>query len=205
IAAVLVNLQALVFAVMAAFAQGTSDGDDPGGRPLPGNKAAQQLRKQLRDPDPKERLQAAFGVGDMARELNKTVPELMALLYDGRKNVRGAAAESLGLIGPPAKIAYPALADVNRIDSEESVRAKAKDAMKRIGAPAGADVAGLLELLTDKKSPRQVRANAALSLALVGAEAKVATPALEEALTDADAAVRVCAAQALWALAGRQA
>src|SRR5207249_4633020 len=117
----------------------------------------------------------------MARELNKTVPELMALLGDSQKNVRGAAADSLGVIGPPAKIAYPALADANRIDSEESVRAKAKDAMKRIGAPGSGDVALLLELLTDKKAPRQVRANAALSLALVGPDARAAVPALEEA------------------------
>src|SRR5205823_5590886 len=80
LAAVLVNLEAIVFAALAAGAQGPPDGDDLSGRPLHGNKAVLQLRKQLKDPDAKERLQAAFGVGELARELNKTVPELMALL-----------------------------------------------------------------------------------------------------------------------------
>jgi HEAT repeat protein len=205
LAALAVNLQALIVAVVAAVAAPPAEADNPAPRPQPANTAIQQLRQSLKDPDQKERLHAAFAVGELARDLSKTVLELMALLHDGQRNVRAAAAESLGLIGPQARIAYAILADVNRSDNDEIVRNKSKEAMKKIGPPTGSDVAAMMEVFADKKAPKQMRGAAALTLALIGNDARATVPALEEALNESDPAVRVSAAQALWVLVGRQA
>jgi HEAT repeat protein len=205
VAALLVNLQALIFAAAAAIAGPAEEVNAPANRPPTAATVMARLRQQLKDVDQRERLQAAFSVVELARDLNKSTLDLMALLKDPQKDVRAAAAEALGLAGPQARIAYPALAEVNRADADENVRGKAKEALKKIGQPGSADVAVMIDTFSDRRQPRQARAAAALVLGLIGAEARVAVPALEEGLKDPEAVIRVSAAQALWQLAGRQA
>ena len=66
------------------------------------------------------------------RELGSAVLEISTLLSDGRHTVRRAAAETLGYMGPPARLAYPALLEAARSDSDEQVRQKAEGALKKI-------------------------------------------------------------------------
>jgi predicted Zn finger-like uncharacterized protein len=204
VAALLVNLQALVIATVGAVAGPPEDTVTPANRPLAAGTVITRLRQQLKDSEPRERLQAAFSLVELARDLNKSTLDLMALLKDPQKDVRAAAAEALGLIGQQARIAYPALEEANRTDGDANVRTKAREAMKKIGQPGLSDVAVMIDSFSDRKQPRQARAAAALVLGLIGAEARVAVPALEEGLQDPDAMVRVSAVQALWQLAGRQ-
>jgi predicted Zn finger-like uncharacterized protein len=139
IAAVLVNLQALVLAFVAPANWQPTDTDQEA------NKAAAttvaQLRGKLKDADSKERMKAAYAVRDLAAEIDKTVPDLLTLLGDKQAKVRAAALEALGQIGTEARIAYPLVAERQRSDPDDNVRNKAKDALKRIGAPTAADVA----------------------------------------------------------------
>jgi predicted Zn finger-like uncharacterized protein len=205
IAALAVNLQALVMAMLVAFAPEPKELDFPIAPVQAHQSPVSQLRLALKDPDSKERQHAAFAVRDLARDLNKAVLDLIALLRDPERTVRAASAEALGLIGLQARLAYPALADVNRNDRDAIVREKARDALKKIGPPTAADVAAEVEMLADKKAPKPARAAAAQCLALVGSDALVAVPALEVALRDADPSIRVSAAEALWALVGKEA
>jgi predicted Zn finger-like uncharacterized protein len=200
IAAVLVDLQAILFAATAVFAGSPEENRPAPLRPPTASTVVARLRQQLKDSDEKERLQAAFALTELARDLNKSVLDLMNLLADPQRNTRAAAAEALGLIGPQARIAYPALAGANRADSDENVRTKAKEAMKKIAPPGPADVAFMVDTFSDRKQLRQLRAAAAQVLGLIGNEARVTVPALEEGLKDPDAQVRVSAALALWLL-----
>jgi predicted Zn finger-like uncharacterized protein len=202
-AAVLVNLQALVLAFVApATSQPTGTDQEPSKAPA---TPIALLRGKLKDADPKERMKAAYAVRDLAAEIDKTVPDLLTLLGDKQAKVRAAAIEALGQIGPEARIAYPLVADKQRSDPDDNVRNKAKDALKKIGAPTAADVAMLQGVFTDKKSGKQMRVAAALSLALIGNDARGAIQPLEEGLKDSEGSVRVASAHALWKLIGRQA
>jgi predicted Zn finger-like uncharacterized protein len=203
VAAVLVNLQALVMAFMAP-ANWQSTGTDQEANKAPATTIA-QLSGKLKDADPKERMKAAYVVRDLAAEIDKTVPDLLTLLYDKQFKVRLAALEALGQIGPEARIAYPLVAERQRSDADENVRNKAKDALKKIGAPTAGDVAMLQGVFTDKRSGKLMRVAAALSLGLIGNDARSAIQPLEEGLKDSEGSVRVAAAQALWKLVGRQA
>jgi predicted Zn finger-like uncharacterized protein len=205
LAAVLVNAQALVFAAAAALAEPPADPEAPAVKGAAGNKAVTALRDRLKHADPRERFQAAFGIGEIARDLTRAVPDLMALLRDPDRSVRGAAADNLATFGPQARLAYPALAEATRADPDETVRLKARDAARKIGAPTEADVGLLLEALTDRKSAKQLRAAAAQAIGQVGGEARAAVRQLEEALKDPEPSVRVSAAEALWALKAKPA
>jgi HEAT repeat protein len=203
LAAVLVNVQALAFATVAVFAQGPGEDDNPVRRP-PANSAIAQLRQTLKDPDSEKRLNAAFAVGDLAHDLNKMVLELMAMVRDPEVRVRRAAAEALGLIGPQARMAYAALLEATREDSDELVRTQSQQAINKIGPPKVSDVAHLLATLDDAKSTRAMKVAAAQNLGLIGADARAtAKENLEAALNNVDAAVRVNAAVALWRVTGR--
>jgi HEAT repeat protein len=205
IAAFLVNVQALVlaFVVPPATSQ-PPDADGPTPKSAPANTVA-QLRQALKSGDAEERMYAAYKVGEVARDLNKTVEELITLLRDNQPaKVKLAAAEALGLIGPQARIAYPILADVNMADDDKNVRDKAKESMDKLGAPTLSDAPLLLDKFKDRKNARHLRAAAAWSLALANANDRTTLQALKEGLRDPDAAVRVGAAHALWLLGERQ-
>ncbi len=105
--------------------------------------------------------------------------------------VRKAAATSLGIIGPEAKVAVPALTKALH-DKELLVRSEAATALGRIGKGA---VPGLIEALQDKDS--EVRYDAAYALGQIGADAEAAVSALIFTLKDTSEPVRSAAAASL--------
>lgn len=101
---------------------------------------------------------------------------------------RAKAASQLGLRGPEAAEAVPALALALR-DSAEPVRLNAAYALGAAGGPA---VPALIEALGSQA--KEVQLGAAYGLALAG---RAAVPALTEALGHADEQARGCTAYAL--------
>jgi len=108
--------------------------------------------------------------------------------------VRGAAARALGLMGPEAEGAVPALIQALR-DQEVLVRANAASALGEIGPEAKDAVPALIQALEDEDS--FVRSQAASGLAGIGPQAKDGVPALIQALEDEDWLVRAQAARGL--------
>ena len=105
--------------------------------------------------------------------------------------VRMAAARSLGIIGPAARAAVPALVGALR-DQETGVRWEAATALGRIGKDS---VPALLEAVWDRDV--KVRHTATYALGAVGPAASAAVPVLIHALQDPDAGVRTSAASSL--------
>lgn len=95
--------------------------------------------------------------------------------------MRTSAAQALGQIGPEAKTAVPALAELLK-DAESYVRSTAAGALGQIGPEAKGAVSGLIELLKDTES--WVRSNALDTLGKIGPEAKPAVPALVKLLKE---------------------
>jgi len=97
---------------------------------------------------------------------------------------RSAAAKSLGLLGPQASAAVPALVQALD-DPHPQVQSEATAALGRIGKTA---VPALTELLTDNHPA--IRRAAAFSLGEMGPQAEGAITALIESLTDSNKDVR---------------
>lgn len=117
-----------------------------------------------------------------------------AFRYVGPPNataVRMAAARSLGIIGPEARTAVPALVGALR-DQETGVRWEAAAALGRIGKDS---VPALIGGLWDRDV--KVRHTATYALGVVGPEADAAIPALIHRLKDLNAGVRASAASSL--------
>ena len=108
--------------------------------------------------------------------------------------VRMAAARALGIIGPEARGAIPALVGALR-DSEAGVRWEAAAALGRIGEDS---VPALVEALWDRDV--KVRHAATYALGAVGPGASAAIPALIHRLKDSDAGVRASAASSLFGI-----
>lgn len=94
---------------------------------------------------------------------------------------RAAAARQLGQIGPPAKVAIPALLQVVKGD-DATVRAKAAEALGQIHSDSRIVVPALISLLNDPNS--NVRTSAAEALAGWGQESRPAVPRLIQLLDD---------------------
>jgi HEAT repeat protein len=153
------------------------------------------------------------------------VPELSRALEDPNPEVRGAAAEAVGRIGPPARGAAPALLGLLGLEQPVEVRRAAVGALGNVGADADAVAPRLLPFLTDEDEgvrsgaerslakfgagvvPRlraaltghgaALRREAAGVLGRIGPDAKDAAKELAQALGDKDPAVRRAAAEAL--------
>jgi HEAT repeat protein len=132
-------------------------------------------------------------IGPVNPEL--TVPLLARLLTDPDLDVELSAANALGLYGPAAAPAVPALATaVGAGDTER--RVAAIHALQGIGKEDSKPAIPALTSALSDADPR-VREAAAEGLGLFGREARSATAALERALTDIEAGVRKAAAGAL--------
>jgi hypothetical protein len=105
VAAALVNVQAGVFALLGG-ALAPTPAHEPAVASGPVSPV-EELRRALKQPDQNARQRAALRVGELARDLAATVLELSTLLRDDNTAVRAAAAETLGQIGPPARLASP--------------------------------------------------------------------------------------------------
>ena len=106
-------------------------------------------------------------------------------------NQRAMAARALGLIGPDARAAIPALGRSLR-DRERSVCWETSAALGRLGKES---VPTLIAALRDPAT--DVRHAAAVALGMIGPEADAAIPALIETLQDKDNAIRYSSAYAL--------
>jgi hypothetical protein len=128
------------------------------------------------------------------------IPGLVAdLAVERDEDMRGEAARDLGLIGPKAHTAVPALVAM-LADRSPHVRLQAADTLVRIGRQVGEAVPVLIEGLRDPDD--EVRLFAARSLAAAGAPAKSAAEALDQvARADPYGSVRRAAAEALGTIA----
>jgi HEAT repeat protein len=155
------------------------------------------------------------------------IPQFIAVLQDGTPAARAKAALHLGLIGPNAGAAAPALAKALN-DPNDAVRNQAVAALAQIGPPAAAALPALreeLKLDTDDyrlrvvealwnigreshsilpvlirvvRDPRNPnRARAAMLLGEMGPEAKAALPVLTEVRREEFSYTRVKADEAL--------
>jgi HEAT repeat protein len=107
---------------------------------------------------------------------------------------RRAAASALGLIGPKAKLAAPALFRATK-DSDDAVRIFAFGALGRIQPDPKLTTPVLMAGLDDPST--NVRRAAAMALGNIGPEARLAAPALFRATKDTDDAVCIFAFGAL--------
>jgi HEAT repeat protein len=122
------------------------------------------------------------------------VPALTELLSDKGADIRIAAAEAFGQIGPLAEPAEPALIRALK-DDDKFVRRKAARILGAIGSRVEETVPALIEALRDEDV--FVRRRAAEALGRIGPAAVTAVPALIEALRDESEICREKAAVAL--------
>ena len=133
------------------------------------------------------------------------VPAFIKLLKDERDEdgeARCNAADYLGMLGPKANAAIPALTELLTNENRE-IRVVGALALWKISHDAKTIVPVLIELLkyeevffgNDKGAT--VRWTAAMALAEIGPEAKAAVPALSNLLKDKIKAVRDAAASAI--------
>jgi HEAT repeat protein/S1-C subfamily serine protease len=115
---------------------------------------------------------------------------------DSRDNrIRTKAIVTLGKIGPPARLAVPALLSTMK-DSDDLVRKETAAALKKIGPPEKSEKPLLEKSLSDG-SP-EVRAYAAEAIGKLGLDARQEVGSLANLIkTDKDASVRHSAAVAL--------
>lgn len=185
--------------------------------------AVDEQIRQLRSRRAWRRAAAAFTLGDMASK--RAVPDLLRVLDDRVRDVRMAAARSLGrvraveTIGPlvaagvsgrvPRDVANLALLDIGPAavphlldlasDPDPAIRSSALELVGLLGAAGDAEP--VLDYLTDPAAA--VRMTTAGALGRLGAAE--ARDALMRALDDRVPAVRAAAANALGQIGGRQA
>ncbi len=140
--------------------------------------------RQLRGPDAAGRQEAVQALGAIGVD---SVPALIAALNDPSPDIRAAATDALGRVGPAAKAALPALTATLK-DTDKAVRQHAAFALGVVDPDDTSVVPSLIELLKD--SDLEVRRHAALSLGRLGPGARPALAALTEASRDADSRFR---------------
>jgi HEAT repeat protein len=122
------------------------------------------------------------------------VPALTGALK--REEIRPTVATILGHIGPPAKKAVPALAEIIKSDKNVRARCESLIALGAIGAEAAEAVPAVIQALNDPQE--KVSYSACYALGRIGPTAIGAKLELQKKLTDPDEFVALAAA---WALA----
>ena len=112
--------------------------------------------------------------------------------------VRLSAAIALGVFGPKAKTAVPALTELLN-DKYMWVPVVAAETLGKIGPEAKTAVPALIELLKRKATDSNVRYEAIRALGAIG-DAKEAIPALTELRKEHNYSVSMAAARALWSI-----
>jgi len=182
----------------------------------PAKAAVPALARRLKDADPQVRIASAAAIAsidpknpdvlpaalaelkgaaeqrrvaaDLLGDLGAvSVPTLSGALKDVDANVRWAAAESLGRIGPAAKAA---VTDLAAALADKEIRSIAADALGSIGKEAKAGVPGLVQIVREEKDP-SLRMTAGVALARIDPSAAgPAAPLFAEALRNPDGRVR---------------
>jgi HEAT repeat protein len=172
-------------------------------------EGAQNLIKQLKDPEASTRRAAARALGEAGPGAKEAVGALADALKDSDAFVRRFAAQALGEIGPAARDAVPALSKALN-DSRREVQEAAAAALGKIG-PSSAQA--LVAVVKDTRKDAMVRRKAVEALAAMGAEARPALPGLVEIVSGKpaqgskkrpgpDTEIRVEAVNALARIAG---
>jgi HEAT repeat protein len=130
------------------------------------------------------RAEAAYRLGDMA--CDEVAPELLAALDDPERDVRAAAARSLGRLG----VTTAALPLVQALVATRLPNGVAGQALMELGPGAVPE----LRRMTDHTEPR-IRASAARLIGLAGGSGDAVV--VERILQDPSAEVRAAAAEAL--------
>lgn len=121
------------------------------------------------------------------------VPALVRATHSDAVLLRRAAANTLGVIGPSAEPAIPALVDLVLFDEHEEVRDLAAGALGSIGPAAEGS---LVQLLSDADPGVRLRAATALSRLTAAAPTTIA--ALRNTVQDESPALRIAALTTLW-------
>jgi HEAT repeat protein len=158
-----------------------------------GREAAAILGQTLRDMDKGVRGASADALEKVGKGV---IPGLREQLKDKTPAMRAQAAETLGELGPKAKIAVPEIR-LALADKEGVVRFQAALALKKIG-DAKEVASDLIKLLDDPQA--SIRKLAASALEEVGADAKDAVPGLTRMLRSRDRAARQQAVNTLKAI-----
>jgi HEAT repeat protein len=148
----------------------------------------------------KQALRAADkeSLGYALEALESLGPPAVPVLIDAlrHENVRPLAASILGHLGPAAKEAAPALADIVGQDRNVNARCEALLALGGIGPGAAMAASAAAAALRDPEE--RVRYSACFALGKMGSAAVTAAPELQKKLKDKDPTVALAAA---WALA----
>jgi len=148
------------------------------------------------DPDTLERAVAAAEMFELfGGHAASATPSLIRATLSDSVFLRRAAANTLGLIGPAADPAIPALADLVLFDDVAEVRDLAARALGRIG-PEAEPI--LVQLLEDPDP--EVRRRAATACRELRSASPVTIAALKVAAGDPDAAIRVVSLDSLWSV-----
>jgi HEAT repeat protein len=158
------------------------------------------LMEQLRSEDWGQRTMAASMLSQMGAAAVPAIPLLLEPLKDTRETARiyrSTVPITLGIIGPPAKAAIPALVELLKTEDPEPdhpeanlwtmARANAAYALGTIGpADRTAALAALMDAVRDTRG--RIRANALVSLQTLrldaGPQAGAAVPILVQVLED---------------------
>jgi HEAT repeat protein len=162
-----------------------------------GVKALPYLTPLLADPaaSVEARVAAAEVVAEQDQEGRATVPALLKMAQDGKRQVRLAGLRALAAVQPQAGPAVPVLVAALD-DADPEVRAAAGNVLARMGAEAKEAVPQIVERL--RRPAAEARTAAATLLGRLGPVARPAAPALLAVLKeDRDAEVRAAAAAAL--------
>jgi len=159
--------------------------------------AVPALLQALKDRDPTLRGAAAFALGSIGAQPEKTVPALIEALKDPENRVRQSAADALGEFHSESSSAVPALAAA-LADPDDQVRQTAAKSLISFGSEAQRSLPAFIDIL--QKPGAKDRYLAAEVIAGIGPAAQPAVPALTAALKDQDISVRLDSARALGAI-----
>jgi HEAT repeat protein len=171
--------------VRRAAARGLADLKPPVALVLPG------VREAMRSADMETAANAAEALGSLGEP---AVPALVDALKIER--IRPSVARILGRLGPAAKQAVPALAEIVRRDDRVPARCEALMALGAIGPDAAPSVPAIAESLRGTKE--DICYAACYALGRIGPAAIAAKPELQNKLRDANQSIALSAA---WALA----
>jgi HEAT repeat protein len=120
--------------------------EDPARAKAAGGSLVAPLEALLGDPAKPARLRAAALLGSLGAP---GAPALIRALKDADRDVRIAAADGLGRIGPGAKAAVSALAEAVAKDPSGTVRMRSADALARLGPDAKSALPSLEAAIKD--------------------------------------------------------
>lgn len=153
-----------------------------------GRVSGPYLVRALKDDNSDLRRRAAWLLGPIAHPSRETVAALRKVSEkDADREVRMAAVQALGNIGPGIHDVIPTIAKALS-DPDRGVRIYAAGALRGIGPAAKGATEALIRAMGDQDTT--VRSSAVGAIGSIGPEANAAVPALIEHLKDTDIYVR---------------